>query len=184
MIMILCPCLKGTNSSTWFRRSMWFSTVSWWRLFKLHCVSKNEPGFHRMKWYLFTNSPTIVSDLSILSMKSFWGCRISMPLYMQINAVVESWWSTWIHEYNILLSSTTKCSAHFSINTHNTIQTCYEGLTSWQRRLLAPDGEKHMLVVICTMSIHQLDHFDTKSPYKPDQCNRDFLLCNLAHKLN
>lgn len=47
---------------------------------------------------LLIHSLTIDSDSSILSMKSFWGFGMSLPLYMQMSAIVECWGSTWIHE--------------------------------------------------------------------------------------
>lgn len=47
-----------------------------------------------------------------------------------------------------------------------------------------PDGGKYMLVVICTMSVHQLDHFDMVQHINQASETDIFPLGNLAQKLN
>lgn len=79
--------------------------------------------------------------------------------------------------------STTKRSTLVPISAQNTIHMYYGCLTSWQRRLLALDGEKYMLVVICTMSVHQLDHFDTVRHLNLASETEIFPSGNWAHKL-
>lgn len=83
---------------------MWFSgmclQIYVWRLyFKLHLIKEMNLNFEayttainfdpKNEMLSIHNSRTIVSDWSILSMKSFWGRCICLPLYMQINAIVE-----------------------------------------------------------------------------------------------